>query len=455
MAKLPKNEWCQACKWKEKADKCVRRRQSSNAPDLRSLEKEKKRLSIERDFYGNFASAQDLEDLDRRIEEDISLIYPWCPSWTQGGTRKSPRLQWQQIQKTNFETTREKMQRHPLHQLIKRRKVTRAATVPDATQNQPTQTPPPVVPEQQSIDSILSRASKRRLIQIAFELLGSPEEFDDQGINQWQGQGGVVNLIRDYIGLTSHRARSQILDVMHYVTQCNGQGQDACDAGKKINACKSGRRCTLEDKDHRRVANLLREGFGTQMTRAIINKTREQETGASPVSKSTIRRSAKNAFGGECRNRGKKKTGSKDPKSVWCMARHELSLQLQQQFREGDVPGPKMIGVTVCKFFGDKLFKGKVTAFDRAHKWYKVKYDDGDEEELSFRQLRVPEWKPIPRAGVLWVDEKVTCVFESRSWLLYTHLIFPWQAIPAMQNFTCHGSTRCATCLTLSSGHLQ
>ena len=45
----------------------------------------------------------------------------------------------------------------------------------------------------------------------------------------------------------------------------------------------------------------------------------------------------------------------------------------------------------------------------RCKKWYKVLYEDGDEEELNFRELRVKEWKPIPRAGVLWLDEKVMC----------------------------------------------
>ena len=66
-----------------------------------------------------------------------------------------------------------------------------------------------------------------------------------------------------------------------------------------------------------------------------------------------------------------------------------------------------MVGQTVCKFFEEKLFTGKIVSFDPRKKWYKVLYEDGDEEELNFRELRVKEWKPIPRAGVLWLDEKV------------------------------------------------
>lgn len=80
-------------------------------------------------------------------------------------------------------------------------------------------------------------------------------------------------------------------------------------------------------------------------------------------------------------------------------------------FREGDDPDADMIDKTVCEWFkidvNHKLFVGKITQYDTGKKWYKVLYDDGDEEELSFRQLRVGEWKQIARKSVLWLDEKV------------------------------------------------
>ena len=260
-----------------------------------------------------------------------------------------------------------------------------------------------------SPDTLLSQASKRRLIQITFELLGSPDRIGQGGEDQWSGHDGIINVIRDFIGLKSHRAREQILSVITYVTKCQDAGEQVIDAGKKAGAKNSDRHSKLNDGEHRAVAKCLRDGFGTQMTRAIVNKARENREGhvASKVSISTILRSAKNKFGGSCHNRRTKKTGSKDVNSIWCVSRHAFALQLQQQFREGDVPGEAMVGQTVCKFFEEKLFTGKIVSFDPRKKWYKVLYEDGDEEELNFRELRVKEWKPIPRAGVLWLDEKV------------------------------------------------
>ena len=84
-----------------------------------------------------------------------------------------------------------------------------------------------------TVDNLLTQKSKRRLIQISFELLGSPDEFDDEENNQWLGKDGVVNVIRDFIGLKSHRVRSQILSVLRFVTQANEQGVDVVDAGTK------------------------------------------------------------------------------------------------------------------------------------------------------------------------------------------------------------------------------
>ena len=258
---------------------------------------------------------------------------------------------------------------------------------------------------------MLSQQSKRRLIQIGFELLGSPAEFNDQGEDQWHGRDGVIENIIKYFDFRSHRIKDQILQVIRYVTRCTNEGKTYIDAGVKINACNSGRSPLLRDVDNRRVAKCLREGFGLQMTRAIVNRRRETDAEVNnedaKVSISTIRRSAKNVFNGVCRNRRTKKTGNKDPESIWCLARHEFALQLQQQFREGDEPGQAMVGITVCKFFNKKLYIGKVISYDRSRHWYKVHYEDGDEEELTFRQLRVREWKKTPRLGVLWLDEKV------------------------------------------------
>ena len=66
-----------------------------------------------------------------------------------------------------------------------------------------------------------------------------------------------------------------------------------------------------------------------------------------------------------------------------------------------------MIGKTVVKLFDDVVYTGKIIGYDIAKKWYKVRYSDGDEEELTYRQLRNRDWPKIPRCAVLWLDEKV------------------------------------------------
>ena len=384
------------------------------------------------DLFGEFASTDELSNLDDRIENDVNLLYPWCPSVAQGGERRSLRIQLIEAKKKQFEKGKETMKLNPLHQLIRARKqpATQPATQPAkqpttlATAQAATQpatpftpantagTPPPSPsPQTATIDSLLSQQSKRRLIQIAFELLGSPAEFNDQGEDQWHGRDGVINNIIKYFDFRSHRIKEQILNVIRYVMRCTGQGETDIDAGIKINACNSGRSPLLRDVDNRRVAKCLREGFGLQMTRSIVNRGREISPEVSneyaKVSISTIRRSAKTAFSGVCKNRRTKKTGNKDPSSIWCLARHEFALQLQQQFRQGDAPGQQMVGITVCKFWQNKLYIGKITSYDRSRKWYKVLYEDGDEEELTSRELRIKVWKKIPRPAVLWLDEKV------------------------------------------------
>ena len=133
------------------------------------------------------------------------------------------------------------------------------------------------------------------------------------------------------------------------------------------------------------------------MTRAIVNRHREVDQTVRndhvKVSIATIRRSAKTTFSGVCKNRRTKKTGNKDPDSIWCLTRHEITLQLQQQFREGDDPGPTMVDITglcanslrrSCRSYIDKII-----SYDRSRKWYKVHYEDGDVEELAFRELSV------------------------------------------------------------------
>ena len=105
---------------------------------------------------------------------------------------------------------------------------------------------------------------------------------------------------------------------------------------------------------------------------------------------STVRRSAHKAFGGKCHNRSTKKPGSKDEDSPWCQGRFHFGLQLQQQFRV-DVAGPSMIVKKVVKLFGGVLDVGTISPFDTESKFYQVKYEDGDGEDLEFHELCVSE----------------------------------------------------------------
>ena len=280
----------------------------------------------------------------------------------------------------------------------------------------------------QSPDSILTNKKKRRLIQLLFELLGSPLEFNELQDNQWEGPTGIINTIKTFCGFTSWRSREQIRNVMEYVSNATINGENDVDAGIKVGATRSGRKQKLSHEDNVLVAKSLSAGLGVEMTWEILNQKR-LKNGSSTVDEITVRRAAHNYFSGVCHNRPLCKTGSKDKNryvlvcvcryyvthihptptlfSKWAKTRYWFGLQLQQQFREGDVPGVAMVGTTVVKLFDDTVYVGKIIVYDTVRKWYKVRYTDGDEEELTFRELRVRDWKQIPRCAVLWLDEKV------------------------------------------------
>ena len=63
---------------------------------------------------------------------------------------------------------------------------------------------------------------RRRQIQFAYELLGSPPEFvtvqdSDVSVNQWDGKHGVINTISTYLHLK--RARNTISRVLEFYTK--------------------------------------------------------------------------------------------------------------------------------------------------------------------------------------------------------------------------------------------
>jgi len=265
---------------------------------------------------------------------------------------------------------------------------------------------------------------------LIYELLSSPKEFNDDGNNQWEHKDGIINVIRNYVGLTNKRARSQIRNVLTFVQDKMAEGLHDIDAGPKLNAHLSGRKQLLNLAENKLVAKVLAQSLGLHLTLCIVNQKRVN-AGKAKVNKVTILRAARRKFGGRCHNHQTKKLATRTTAGVfavcvinlsptitltlhlllldtsqWAICRLGMGLQLQQQFRV-DVAGPSMVGVTVVRLFDGVPFCGKITSYDDKAKWYKVTYADGDVEELAFRQLRVKEWKRIHRDSVLWLDEKV------------------------------------------------
>ncbi|KAG5594473.1 hypothetical protein H5410_035705 [Solanum commersonii] len=44
-------------------------------------------------------------------------------------------------------------------------------------------------------------------------------------------------------------------------------------------------------------------------------------------------------------------------------------------------------GREVCKLFEDKYYNGKVTKFDEETGWFRLQYEDGDDEDLEWHEL--------------------------------------------------------------------
>ena len=145
---------------------------------------------------------------------------------------------------------------------------------------------------------------------MCYELIGSPVEFNDEDETQWDGPDGIINLIREFCGFSSGRARTQIRSVLTFVSKCINNGDVDIDAGVKVGATNSGRHAKLTREENELLAKTLSAGFGIDMTTEIVNQHRIK-AGKSSVDESTIRRSAHKVFNGVCHNRPMRKTGSK------------------------------------------------------------------------------------------------------------------------------------------------
>ena len=392
-----------------------------------------KRKSRKRQFYGEYVSPT---EVDVAIEDSLYDRYAYFMPQHMGGKRRSERIA-QQLKEyismaedllyslplPKFEEFKTLVSRpyDPGRQLQLQpapaqqpENIQPVNTRPTNTQPAPTQPanaqPAPAQPDS-PITEYTIPAKKRRFVQFVYEMMGCPPELFPDGTDCWDGKFGVINKIKNFLGLHNSRSRQQIRSVLKYIQDCLDQGILNFDAGKKRNAHKSGRKRKLTDSESRLVAKCLRQDFGLEMSTAIIN---HKLGDGNEVSLSTVRHSAKTVFGGKCHNRATKKTGNRDVNSPWCQGRFAFGLQLQQQFRDDDTPGPSMIGVKVVRLFDGVPFVGTIIEFDTAEKFYKVYYksedapndEASDMEELEFDELRVSEWKKLDRRQVLWLDEK-------------------------------------------------
>ena len=87
-------------------------------------------------------------------------------------------------------------------------------------------------------------SKRRRHIQFVFEMMGCPPEYFPDGSTCWEGDNGVINKIRDVLGLKKSpggsrksRARQQIRTVLSYIQDCMDQGMSDFDAGSHMFAC--------------------------------------------------------------------------------------------------------------------------------------------------------------------------------------------------------------------------
>ena len=402
------------------------------APTRKSL-----RRQSHRDFYADFASKKDVDEvLDETCEEKYAYYLPQH----MGGTRFSKRQRCIAEIKRIVAMGEKLIQDLPFLQRLKMLQhlqsttcTTRVTPPAAAAQQEVTEPTTPTAPAAPPVAVVVpgppampaagqerwSPAKTRRFIQFCYEMLGRPPEFLPGNVPCWEGVDGIINKIRDILGLQNSRSRAQIRRVLTLVRDTFEEGNVNFDAGVKLKAKNSGRKRKLNEEQDRVVAKALNFGFGIEMATTIVNHKRGVGAEVCP---STVRRSAHAAFGGKCHNRATKKTGNKDEDSPWCQGRFHFGLQLQQQFRV-DVAGPSMIGKNVVKLFDGVPYVGKIVSFDTDDEFYNVEYEDGDREDLEFHELRVGEWRPLDRRSVLWLDEKHKKVVFGASnrheWLFY------------------------------------
>lgn len=228
---LPAEKHCWACKKRRNANACELRRAKLLHPPKSPVtlgRKKRKKSSPEllipvvtEQQWGSF-----FHDFLREVDE---VKVPWHLPIQNGGTRRGRcRLKKAITREAHIKSF---MLTSPIVSIVQKNLTTRSPAQPtiDLTESPPptqsAQSPPP------TIDSLISRKSKRRLIQIAYELLGSPPEFYPNGVSRWDGDNGVIEVIKKFLKLQSHRAKYQVRDVLSFVQRKLQAGTQDIDAG--------------------------------------------------------------------------------------------------------------------------------------------------------------------------------------------------------------------------------
>ena len=228
---LTLEKWCVFCKKRRRANMCLLRRNNLDAeiPACHTSEKSKqnKRIPRKRDFYATYASAA---AVDSALEFQEKVKVQWHLPLHLGGTRRGTRLR-------NSISTESAIKSMLLSRPLSKLKILRDQEVsdgeaePEAAEAAEAAEASPAPAKRVTIDNILGRKKKRRLIQLTYEILGCPPENYPNGVSRWEGKAGTISVIREYLGLESGRARTQIRDVLRYVSDQRDAGASDIDAG--------------------------------------------------------------------------------------------------------------------------------------------------------------------------------------------------------------------------------
>ena len=181
-------------------------------------------------------------------------------------------------------------------------------------------------------------------MQLTYESIGIPPEFLHDGTACWNGPKGVVQQVRSYLPFEVDPR------VVRHTMQRTWEawaagGIDHFDAGDMDGKAGRGIKRRLSDDEIQMALRFARDD-GLDMALAMVNDLRKKkrteghdgnppDPSKTPVVWSTVQAAVK-SWGAVCHKRQTRKTGSRDPYSLWAVFRHQFAKQLQEQF--SDIP---------------------------------------------------------------------------------------------------------------------